>query len=97
MGVGIKNKFTCFIILLQVHILGILYRNENEVLLLVATWKNLINMILNERSQLQKKKVLFNSISIEILKKTKVIYGVRRQESGQRGCYNWERGQGSFF
>lgn len=56
-----KTNSACFIILLKVHLLGILYSNENEILLHETTWKQLINMILNEKSHLQKN-VLYNSI-----------------------------------
>ena len=52
MEVGIQDKFTCFIILLHVHILVIHCRNKNKVLLPVEIGENLINMILNKRSQL---------------------------------------------
>lgn len=51
MGVVIKNCAS-FIILLQVHTLGILYRDENEVLPLVTTWKNLINKAIESPSKL---------------------------------------------
>lgn len=52
MEVGVQDKFTCFIILLHTHILVIHCRKKNKVLLPVETGKNLINMILNKRSQL---------------------------------------------
>lgn len=55
MEVGIQEKFTRFIILLHIHILVIHCRNKNKVLLPVETGENLINMILNKRSQLPEK------------------------------------------
>lgn len=63
-----KTNCASFIILLQVHTLGILYSNENEVLLPVTTWKNLINIILNEKRHLQEY-VVYNSMHVEIKKR----------------------------
>lgn len=58
MGVGIREKLAYFIILLQVHILGILDRDEDEVLQPVTTWKNLV--ILKEASYQRKCIVQFH-------------------------------------
>lgn len=65
-----KTNCASFIILLQVYTLG------NELLLPVTTWKNLINIVLNEKRHLQEE------MYEEILKKAKLIYGVRSQKSG---------------
>lgn len=85
MGVGIREKLAYFIILLQVHILGILDRDENEVLQPVTTWKNLI--ILNERSQLPKKMYCTVPFLQRFSLKGRIfINGVRSQEDGWGGC-----------
>lgn len=82
MGVGIREKLAYFIILLQVHILGILDRDENEVLQPVTTWKNLI--ILKEASYQRKCTVPF--LQRFSLKGRILINGVRSQEDGWGGC-----------
>lgn len=62
-----KRNCASFILLLQVHTLGILYSDENDVLLPITTWKNITNIIQNEKRHLQEH-VSYNSMYVEIKK-----------------------------